>query len=54
MLWKVRSSDKITLAFATRGANKIDINNLRVLVIDANEFSTAFAGVWACKDEFIG
>lgn len=36
LLWKVHSSDKITLTFATKGASKIDINNLRTVVVDAS------------------
>ena len=54
LLWKVKSSEKITLAFPPKGANKIDINNLRVLTFDANDFNTAFAGLWVNRDEFIG
>ncbi len=47
MLWKVKSTDKIILAFSPRGASKIDVNNLRINMIDANDFPSAFAGVWA-------
>lgn len=47
VLWKVKSSDKIILAFPPKGASKIDVNNLRINMIDANDFPTAFAGVWA-------
>ena len=36
LLWKVRSSEKITLTFAPKGANKIDINNLRAVTFDAS------------------
>lgn len=35
LLWKVRSSEKITLAFPPKGATKIDLNNLRVVTFDA-------------------
>ena len=54
LLWKVKSSERITLAFPPKGANKIDINNLRIVTFDANNFNTAFSGVWASRDEFIG
>lgn len=54
ILWKVKSSEKITLAFPPKGASKIDINNLRVLTFDANDFRTAFSGLWVSRDEFIG
>ena len=54
LLWKVKSSEKITLVFPPKGATKIDINNLRVVSFDANNFNTAFSAVWANRDEFIG
>ena len=46
ILYKVKSDDKITLAFLPKGATKSDVNNLRINVIDANNVETAFSGVW--------
>ena len=54
LLYKVKSTDKIILAFPPRGSSKIDINNLKISVIDANDFKTAFSGLWAYREEFIG
>lgn len=54
MLWKVKSTDKIHLAFPPKGASKVEISNLRTVVIEANDFAAAFAGVWSSRDEYIG
>lgn len=54
LLWKVKSSDKVTLTFPPKGAFKIDVNNLRVTFVDAHSFEAVFAGVWANREEFIG
>mgnify|MGYP002784082190 CR=1 FL=1 len=54
MLWKVKSSDKFFLAFPPKGASKVEINNLRTTIIDANDFVSAFAGIWSARDEYIG
>jgi hypothetical protein len=50
LLFKVKSTDKITLALPPKGANKIDPNNLRINIIDANDFPTAFAGIWPNRE----
>jgi len=50
MLWKVKSSDKIILTFPTKGTTKIDINNLKMIIIDANDFETAFSGIWSYRE----
>jgi hypothetical protein len=50
MLWKVKSTDKLILAFPPKGASKVEINNLRTTIIEANDFSSAFAGVWSVRD----
>jgi hypothetical protein len=54
MLWKVKSSDKFYLAFPPKGASKVEISNLRTLIIDVNDFSTAFSAIWSVRDEYIG
>jgi hypothetical protein len=54
LLWKVKSTDKITLAIPARGASKVDIATVRVISIEANDFPTAFSGLWPLRDEFIG
>ncbi len=46
ILYKLKSDDKITLAFLPKGSTKSDVNNLRINVIEANTFETAFSGVW--------
>jgi hypothetical protein len=50
LFWKLRSSDKLTLAFPPRGATKVDISNLRIVTFDTPDFATAFAGVWAFRE----
>lgn len=50
----MKTTDKITLTFPPKGATKIDINNLRVSQVDAQDFSTAFSGIWANREEFVG
>lgn len=54
MLWKVKSSDKFFLAFPPKGATKVEISNLRTITFDVPDFSSAFAGVWSVRDEYIG
>lgn len=54
LLWKIKSTDKLFLAFPPKGSSKIDINNLKIAIIDAPDFKTAFSGVWAFREEFIG
>jgi hypothetical protein len=50
MLWKVKSTDKFLLAFPPKGASKVEISNLRTVTIDANDFTSAFAGIWSVRD----
>lgn len=50
----MKTTDKIILTFPPKGATKIDINNLRVSQVDAQDFSTAFSGIWANREEFVG
>lgn len=50
LLWKVKSSDKINLGFPVKGASKVDLASIRLVSLEANDFSTAFAGVWMFRD----